>query len=254
MIMITVLVCVYDNSDTLDRSLRSAQHQTLDSSSYEVIVVNDGSTDNGAEIAEKYAHQYSNFHHIQLAKNQGLTQAANHGLKKAKGKYFIRLDADDAFAPEILLHMSKLMDAENTDLVCSDRYEIWEESSKVEHVKISEDDIYQLIAGGVMMRTSLLRKIGGYRSLFWEEYDLFIRYLTVSKKRALRVPQPLYSYYRGPHSMTASPNARTAGWSQLKEHWDEGALHRFGVLPKEAYQLKKWTAPNPLPVERDESS
>ena len=81
-----------------------------------------------------------------------------------------------------------------------------------------------------MLRLDLVKKIGGYRPVFWEEYDLYLRYLQSSHLSPVHIPRPLYYYYRRPGSLslTASPDRVRAGWEELESIWGEATLKKFG--------------------------
>lgn len=90
--LITIIVPVYNGEKYIGRCLDSILQQTY--SEYEILLVNDGSTDATGEIAEKYAKQYPNIR-IVSKENQGLPQARRTGVENAKGKYIGFVDADD---------------------------------------------------------------------------------------------------------------------------------------------------------------
>lgn len=92
--MISVIVPVYNVAKWLYECLDSiVMQKAVD---YEVIMVDDGSTDNSADIIREYAEKYSFFHAYKKT-NGGLSSARNYGVEKAKGKYIYFLDSDDKF-------------------------------------------------------------------------------------------------------------------------------------------------------------
>lgn len=85
----SIVVCTYNGAEYIQRCLKSLKNQTLDSSLYEIIVVNDGSTDKTAEIVKKF--------HVQLVnhkQNKGIAAARNSGLQQARGKVYVCFDDD----------------------------------------------------------------------------------------------------------------------------------------------------------------
>lgn len=94
--LISVVVCTYNRADLLPGCLQSLAGQTLDKSLYEIIVVNNNSTDNTQEIAEDFAGKRPNFRVITETK-QGLSHARNRGYIEARGEYVAYID-DDARA------------------------------------------------------------------------------------------------------------------------------------------------------------
>jgi Glycosyltransferases involved in cell wall biogenesis len=89
--LFSIIIPVYNAQNTIRRTLQSVLNQTF--SSYEIIVVNDGSRDNSARILQEFAHypQVSVLNQI----NAGVSAARNSGLQQASGEYVLFLDADD---------------------------------------------------------------------------------------------------------------------------------------------------------------
>ena len=228
---ITVLMCCYDGERFLRRALDSAFGQNLSSNEFEFIFVDDGSTDATPEIAADFMNR-PNFRYYRNEQNMGLVASCNKGLDLAEGTWVIRLDADDAFSPDMLAEMRQYADADKSDFVYSDRLDIYWDKGEERYVDLSRFNLFELIATGIMMRKEILRQIGGYRSLFWEEYDLYIRYLQCSRGRIVHIPRPLYHYsiYQG--SMTSDAEKVNTGWQELINEWGIDILRQYGSHPR----------------------
>ncbi|BAN98992.1 hypothetical protein E05_42260 [Plautia stali symbiont] len=89
--LFSIIIPVYNAQNTIRRTLQSVLNQTF--SSYEIIVVNDDSRDNSAQILQEFAHypQVTVLNQI----NAGVSAARNSGLQQASGEYVLFLDADD---------------------------------------------------------------------------------------------------------------------------------------------------------------
>lgn len=98
-VAISVLVPVYNVEKTLERCLESILKQTF--KDYEVIMVDDGSTDNGGAICDRYAEKYENFRVIHK-KNEGLGPTRNIGIREAQGEYIYHCDSDDWLKEDLL--------------------------------------------------------------------------------------------------------------------------------------------------------
>ena len=98
MIRISVIIPVYNVEEYLRDALDSILNQTM-IDDIEVIMVNDGSTDNSKFIIDEYAENYENFHAFHK-KNEGQAIARNFGLELARGEYIHFMDADDYLPPK----------------------------------------------------------------------------------------------------------------------------------------------------------
>lgn len=113
-----MIVPVYNVEGYLEKCLDSLVRQTL--KDIEIIVVNDGATDNSLKIAKKYADKYSNILKVYSKKNGGLSDARNFGLKYAKGKYIAFVDSDDYVKDDMFLKMYNYAKKNDLDVVVSD--------------------------------------------------------------------------------------------------------------------------------------
>lgn len=95
-IILSIIVCTYNRQDLLPLCLQSLAEQTLDRRSFEVLIVNNNSTDGTQEIAESFAARYDNFR-VVVEEMQGLSHARNRGWRDAQGEFVAYLD-DDAKA------------------------------------------------------------------------------------------------------------------------------------------------------------
>ena len=125
--MISVIVPVYNVEDYLRTSLDSLVAQTF--KDFEVILVNDGSTDLSGEICEEYACLYSNFY-VYHKKNGGQSEARNYGLNKAKGNFITYLDSDDYFEPYALELFMQIQQMYDVDIVSTKEKEVYSLESK----------------------------------------------------------------------------------------------------------------------------
>ncbi len=217
----TVFIATYNQCEFLESAINSALNQDYPKEQYEVLVINDGSTDDTGAILTKFERDVR----ILRQDNAGLPKTCNRGIKEAQGDYFIRLDSDDFFDTKILSYEAPVLDS-NSDVaaVFSDRSLVIDSQKEV--ISLSGNDIYEMIACGVMMRTEQLREIGGYRKVFWEEYDLFIRLSQLGSFH--HIPQTMYFYRRHDRNMTSKLKARKEGWHELIQLHGKQKLMRAG--------------------------
>lgn len=98
---LSIIVPVYNVEGYLRRCLDSCLQQDIPSNEYEIVIVNDGSTDGSLSIANEYAIDYHNIRIISQV-NGGLSRARNVGLEMASGDYVWFVDSDDSIAPNCL--------------------------------------------------------------------------------------------------------------------------------------------------------
>lgn len=113
-INISVIIASYNAEDTISRAVESVLTQTY--KDYEIIIVDDGSTDNTANILKKYVKNSNQVKYIWQV-NSGVSAARNKGLSEAKGKFIQFLDADDSLQPEMLSSMVRSQLEQKSDLV-----------------------------------------------------------------------------------------------------------------------------------------
>ncbi|MFN8775994.1 MAG: glycosyltransferase family A protein [Flavobacteriales bacterium] len=206
--MVSLIITTYNYAHYLERAIRSAMEQSLDRRKFEIIVVDDASTDHTREVLDNYTDDVRAF---RMENNLGLSGARNFGIKKAKGQFVLFLDADD-YIHRDLLYVQKLFLEENNsiDAVSTDYWLVDEKGAHIRHV----DALNQPIACGIMFRKDYLYQIGLYDEAFRarEEEDLRIRWS--SKYNIHNLPIPLYRYRM--HDANLTKNEETMRmYSQL---------------------------------------
>lgn len=132
MLKLSIIVPVYNVSKYLAKCLDSLLCQDLQPDEYEVIVVDDGSTDDSGAIAEEYAKVHPTLITVAHQDNQGLSGARNTGIKLAKGQYIQFVDSDDYLEPNVLKTLVDKMDSDNLDILrfnyqnVNEKYEVFE--------------------------------------------------------------------------------------------------------------------------------
>ena len=170
---------------------------------YEIIVVNDGSTDRTLKAISPYQDYYKtqppSLRIIKLKQNRGIGQAANEGIKASLGRYIVRVDSDD-YIHERMLEIEYLYLSMNKDFdaVGCDYLEVDELENVIERKNFDK----RPLACGIMFRRDRLIDIGLYDPEFelLEDEDLRIRFL--EKYNIHRIPLPLYRYCRHDNEIT----------------------------------------------------
>jgi glycosyltransferase involved in cell wall biosynthesis len=110
--MISIIIPIYNHADKLSRCLDSILKQSY--KDYEVIIVNDGSTDNVEEVFERYKQNFNLstlIFQLITQENNGANSARNRGHKEASGEYLLFCDADIEMEPEMLEIMLKTLES-----------------------------------------------------------------------------------------------------------------------------------------------
>lgn len=115
MIKISLILPVYNTAIFLEKCVRSCELQDLSQEEFEVIIVNDGSTDNSLKVATDLKSIYSNII-ILNQNNQGVSMARNNGAEIARGKYIWFIDSDDFITKNCLAKIVNIMDSKELDM------------------------------------------------------------------------------------------------------------------------------------------
>ncbi len=113
---ISFVVPMYNVAAYIKRCLDSLLNQDIDKSEYEIIIVDDGSTDNSAEIVFSYQKSFDNIHYY-YQKNQGLSTTRNNGINRATGEYVWFVDSDDFIRPNILATLYNKAQEKSLDIL-----------------------------------------------------------------------------------------------------------------------------------------
>ena len=126
----TVVVPVYNAEKYLKKTLRSILDQEF--SAFELILVNDGSTDQSLSICEDFASTDARIIVLNNDENCGAAEARNRGIEIARGKYLCFVDADDYIEPDFLRHFYDAFQADDCDFVKCGSYEDYYDANEKE--------------------------------------------------------------------------------------------------------------------------
>lgn len=113
---VSIIVPVYNVKQYLDKSIQSILKQTYED--YEIVMVDDGSTDGCSELCDKYADIDERIH-VFHKKNGGLASAVKYGIEQSQGRFLFFVDSDDEISPIALHTFMKIQEEYSADFVCA---------------------------------------------------------------------------------------------------------------------------------------
>lgn len=167
--LISIIVPVYNSKLTIERCINSLLQQEFQN--FEIILINDGSTDNSGIICEAYQ-KTDNRIHILEQENSGVSIARNKGIEKAVGKYILFLDSDDSLEKDMLSVYAQILSANSPDAIVGSLTIISDGKQIIkgpQNKGYFTSDIWDQIcinsepfgwAGGKLFRTSIIKENG----------------------------------------------------------------------------------------------
>jgi glycosyltransferase involved in cell wall biosynthesis len=178
--LISIIIPCYNHALFLEETLKSVLESSY--SNIEIIIINDGSTDESESIALKYQELYKNIYY-QKQENQGPSVARNNGIRTAKGKYILPLDADDHISADYIEKGIEILNNHNeVKLVYCEAEFFGERTGKWKLPEFSRKYLARenLIFPSAIYRKSDWQIAGGYSDVMiwgWEDWEFWISLL-----------------------------------------------------------------------------
>lgn len=194
---VSVIIPVYNSGKYLKKCIDSIVNQTLDL--IEIIIVDDGSTDNSLTIAEEYSRSYPDSVKVYSIKNGGQGIARNYGVKMASGKYLAFVDSDDYIDCEMYEILFKYAETNDCELTICPYYRV-DELGTVINVEMNntEQAIININSGPTNKLFKrdiwLEKKVMFSEDLWYEDLEATMKYLFNCKKIGWVNEKPLYYY------------------------------------------------------------
>ncbi|MCH5237899.1 MAG: glycosyltransferase [Muribaculaceae bacterium] len=216
--MISIIVPIFNCSEYLDECVNSILNQTYQD--WELILVDDGSTDNSGEIADKYASDNSQIKVIH-ASNGGLSYARNIGIDNSQGDYLMFIDADDIIYPHTLSVLTENSFKYQADIIegkfSYGKIPLKKPKRKYNSIKLydSEKAIERVLyqkkllpsACGKLFRSNLFKEIRFQEGLYYEDLNIFYKIFFKANKIVYN-DSDIYFYRETPGSIVHSWNSR----------------------------------------------
>lgn len=244
---ISIIVPVYNTSKYLNKCLDSIELAIDDRC--EVIIVNDGSTDDSEKIIKNYiknskkGSQFSYYY----KDNKGLADTKNFGLKKAKGKYISFIDSDDYISSDFFSVARKYMD-EEYDAIIYDLYIIFENKIYDDYVARAYLDSEKIelakILNGAMQGSScnkiMKKDLYKYEFPVGREYEdaAVTPFMLVDAKKIKYLPYAMYYYLQRSNSIVGSNTLDSAFYKicfNIEESLKDKDIHKYEEIIKIFY-------------------
>lgn len=218
--MFSVIIPLYNKAPYIEKALHSVLKQTY--RDFEIIVVDDGSTDDGVAIVKKiFSAEYLKAHQLQMPckgfqlvsqANQGVSSARNNGAKAAQENYLAFLDADDEWHPDFLVKMKQLIEQfPDAGLWASSYYIVKNGRNRLATVGVEKDfskgiiNYFQVYAktlcmpvwtGAAIVPKKIFEEENGFKSQLklGEDFDLWVR--IAMKYPVVFLNEPLAYYHQ----------------------------------------------------------
>ncbi|MNK02964.1 Hyaluronan synthase [compost metagenome] len=206
--LVTIIIPTYNRATKISDAIQSALNQTYQHT--QIIVIDDGSTDNTFELLKKYPRiEYY------YKENGGQASARNLGLKNAKGSIIASLDSDDIWYPDFLSKCVEKLETEQLDFVFSN----WDQEAK-------EGNSWDFLINDPFLRPYFKKKVGYWVNLeYGETRDLYLK----------ACPSPS-------SSVVIRKSSIVAGWDEKIKIGDDWCMYLDVILSKEcriAFTLEK---------------
>jgi glycosyltransferase involved in cell wall biosynthesis len=248
---VTIYITNFNYARFIDKAIQSVVSQTY--SNIELIVIDDGSTDNSKEVLAKYIRDENI--NIVFQENKGLNRTNNIALRMAQGEYIMRLDADDFLATEAVEKMLMVFrDNQQIGLVFPDYYYINLENHiigrEVRHRFSDEVTLYDQPAHGActLIKTEFLKHLGGYNEDYscQDGYDLWLRFISLYKVG--NINEPLFYYRIHPDSLSKNEKRilttrRLIKASYAHKAYGEKKYKVFAIFPLRLLKIGEYTWP-----------
>lgn len=220
--LFSFIVPVYNTSKYLDKCMESLLCQK--GADFEILLIDDGSTDNSGKLCDHYAKQYPDIVRVIHKENEGLLLTRRRGLQGAKGDWFINVDSDDYIAPDLLESVISTIDRYQPDMVMynfqyfTDVGEITSSKLKIPNESVFNTDnkeqvyAYRLLSNDInsMCMKALKREIVdvdadyhdcGIRNMCEDAVQVLP--LLTNAKKIVYLNEPFYQYRKGEDNITS---------------------------------------------------
>lgn len=221
---VSIILPVYNGEAHVSKAIESVLAQTY--SCWELIIVNDCSSDHTGEVAASYASRDSRIRILHNHTNQKLPRSLNIGFSHASGDYYTWTSDDNQFHPDAIEKMVQAIESSSDiDLVYADYSIVNMDGSLIREIKSGEphEIFFHCVVGACFLYTKeLAQKAGSYDPDMFlaEDYEYWIRCYQYGK--FLHIPENLYAYGRHENNLSATrqKEIRRQAYRVMNIHYD----------------------------------
>ncbi len=194
--LVSIVIPCYNHSQYLEEAVQSALNQTYPH--IEIIIVNDGSTDDTEKIAMELQSKYPEKIKIIFQKNSGVSRARNSAISQSKGKYILPLDADDIIAEEMVESGLESLISNHADVVYVDTQCFGAKDYLIKKIPFSDNNfLYENLCNATsLFKKRMWKTLGGYAENMKEGYEDWEFWIQAFKKgyKFQLLPEPFLLY------------------------------------------------------------
>lgn len=200
--IISIIIPAYNCEKYITKCLSSIKNQICDA--YEVLVVNDGSTDGTKEVCEKYINNDERF--ILYNKvNEGVSKARNYALARVRGKYVTFIDSDDWINQNFLSKMIEKIEEKKADIICC-CYNCVTDNEKKAMINVKDklltknealdgfSDYYFTSVWGKAFKKSIIEELKFEEDILYSEDTLFYTQAVLKSQKIFWISETMYNY------------------------------------------------------------
>jgi glycosyltransferase involved in cell wall biosynthesis len=242
-IIVSVIIPNFNYGHYINECVESVINSDFDHSKFEIVIIDDASTDNSRELISKL--KKDSTVQITLIKNRvnlGLAKSRNKGIRKAKGNYLFFLDSDNYIEKECLKRHYEFLKKNSENVACYAPIQKFDDITKenLEVLSNSQFDFSRLLKGNYIDAMAMIKKpdiinAGLYDEQMpisgWEDYELWLK-LGINNKQVSIIPGDPQSFYRS-HKSSMINNIANENYTLLKKY-----LNKKYKLNFQEFELK----------------
>jgi len=247
---VSVIIPTYNRAYLIGRAIQSVLNQTYQN--FEIIIVDDGSTDDTKEVVKKFQEQDRRIKYVKHEKNKGEAAARNTGIKTARGEFIAFQDSDDEWLPEKLEKQMKIFEGVSSriGIVYTSMHRIDKEGRKHDfktptimpkdgliYKRALDYQILNIGIGTAAVRKTCFNTAGMFdeRLQYFVDLEFFIR--SAKYFYFYHINEPLVNYYEAKGSLGSDPKVLTTARKLILEKYFEDikkdkkllSKHYFGI-------------------------